>query len=196
MHSPPHRDWAGWIFDLDGTLTVAQHDFDAMRAQLDLPADVPLLEGLEALPEPERERAHRAVEAWEWELAEHAQPAAGALELCRALRRRGARLGILTRNTSAIAWRTLEVIGLADDFERTCVIGRDDAAPKPAPEGVQRLLARWELEPEQAVVVGDFLFDLHAGQRAGTSTVWVDVAGTGRYAGVANTDVRSLAQLL
>ena len=35
-----------WIFDLDGTLTVAAHDFDAIRAELGLPQGRPILEAL------------------------------------------------------------------------------------------------------------------------------------------------------
>ena len=33
-----------WLFDMDGTLTIAMHDFDAMRAELGLPVGVPILE--------------------------------------------------------------------------------------------------------------------------------------------------------
>ncbi|MEY4949417.1 MAG: hypothetical protein RL698_1628, partial [Pseudomonadota bacterium] len=39
-----------WIFDLDGTLTVAMHDFDAIRTALDLPTGRPILEALAELP--------------------------------------------------------------------------------------------------------------------------------------------------
>ena len=33
-----------WIFDLDGTLTVAVHDFDAIRKELGIPAGLPIVE--------------------------------------------------------------------------------------------------------------------------------------------------------
>ncbi|MBP42781.1 MAG: HAD family hydrolase, partial [Deltaproteobacteria bacterium] len=32
-----------WIFDLDGTLTVAVHDFDAIRKELGIPAGLPII---------------------------------------------------------------------------------------------------------------------------------------------------------
>ena len=35
-----------WVFDMDGTLTVAAHDFDAIRRELGVPAGKPLLETL------------------------------------------------------------------------------------------------------------------------------------------------------
>ena len=44
------RDCEAFIFDLDGTLTVAVHDFDAIRAELGLPVGRPILEELATLP--------------------------------------------------------------------------------------------------------------------------------------------------
>ena len=40
-----------WIFDLDGTLTVAVHDFNAIRNELGIPAGQPILKTIESLPE-------------------------------------------------------------------------------------------------------------------------------------------------
>ena len=40
------RERKYWIFDLDGTLTVAVHDFTATRRELDLPPGKPILEEL------------------------------------------------------------------------------------------------------------------------------------------------------
>ena len=34
------------VFDLDGTLTVAIHDFESIKRTLDLPTDKPILESL------------------------------------------------------------------------------------------------------------------------------------------------------
>ncbi len=39
-----------WVFDMDGTLTIAQHDFDAIRDELGLPDNLPILESLAAMP--------------------------------------------------------------------------------------------------------------------------------------------------
>ncbi|MGH9885914.1 MAG: HAD family hydrolase, partial [bacterium] len=41
---------AHWIFDMDGTLTVAVHDFDAIRTELGLPQGKPMLEELALRP--------------------------------------------------------------------------------------------------------------------------------------------------
>ena len=49
MHDLLRRRY--WIFDMDGTLTFGIHDFDAIRAELDLPPDVGILESLDAMEE-------------------------------------------------------------------------------------------------------------------------------------------------
>jgi phosphoglycolate phosphatase-like HAD superfamily hydrolase len=40
-----------WIFDMDGTLTVDVHDFDAIRTALGLPSGQPILEIIATMPE-------------------------------------------------------------------------------------------------------------------------------------------------
>ena len=55
------------------------------------------------------------------------------------------------------------------------IISREDpVAPKPHPEGVMAAAERFGVEPREVVVVGDFLFDIQAGNGAGATTVWVD----------------------
>ncbi|MCB9679956.1 MAG: HAD family hydrolase [Alphaproteobacteria bacterium] len=162
-----------WIFDLDGTLTVASHDFAAMKRSLGLPVDQPILEGLAPWSPADRAEAFARIEAWEWDHAATARPAPGAHALLDALRDDGAVLGIVTRNLAPIAWHTLEVIGLQRWFDRTHVLGRTCAAPKPAGDGLRRLLDRWGHAPADAVMVGDGLHDVGAGRAAGVTTVLV-----------------------
>ena len=73
----------GWIFDLDGTLTVAQHDFAAIRRELGVPAEADILEYLATLPSAERQRLNRQLDAIELRLAQEVAPAPGAAELIR-----------------------------------------------------------------------------------------------------------------
>ncbi|RKY18600.1 MAG: HAD family hydrolase [Planctomycetota bacterium] len=191
-----------WIFDLDGTLTVAVHDFDAIRAELELPPGRPILEALAQLPEsqaaPRRARLDR-LERLERRLALQGRPAAGAAALLERLRERGARLGVLTRNTHEHACLTLDACGLGQFFDAAHVLGRDEAPPKPDPAGLRMLLDAFALPASDAVMVGDYLFDLQAGRAAGTATVWVDGAGDGRFAeqcDVRVPDLEVLARLL
>lgn len=167
MHFP------GWIFDLDGTLTVAQHDFPAIRRELGVPADEDILEHLGKLPLAERQRLNEQLDAIELRLAQEVAPAPGAAELIRELHRRELRLGILTRNLRQVAMTSLARIGVLDCFRPQDVLGRDDAPAKPAPDGIHRLLHDWQLTETEAVMVGDFRFDLEAGRAAGCHTCLV-----------------------
>ena len=184
-----------WIFDMDGTLTVAVHDFDAIRAELGLEPKKPILEQLALLPESQARKLFARLDALELELALQARAAEGAVHLLESLVTRGAALGILTRNTRLNALETLRVAGLARFFAADCVLGREAAAPKPDPQGIRRLLARWNAAPDSAVMVGDYRFDLLAGRAAGTATVYVDPDGAFPFAEHADVSVDSLAAL-
>jgi HAD superfamily hydrolase (TIGR01509 family) len=184
-----------WIFDMDGTLTVAVHDFDALRAELGLRPKEPILEQIAASPETRARALLARLDGIELELARRARAAAGAHALLERLCARGARLGIVTRNSFANALETLRACELARFFAPECVLGREAAAPKPDPEGIRRLLAYWRAEPHQAVVVGDYRYDLLAGRAAGTATVYVDLSGAFEFAEHADVAVDSLDAL-
>jgi HAD superfamily hydrolase (TIGR01509 family) len=184
-----------WIFDLDGTLTVAVHDFDAIRAALGLPAGVPILEAIERLPGEAARAAYERLDGIELELARRARPAAGSAELLGALRARGARIGILTRNSLANVVETLRAAGLAGQFAVDAIVAREQAAPKPSPAGVLHLLERWCAPAQDALVVGDSIYDLLAGRAAGAATVYVDESGEFPHAAHADLAVRGLDAL-
>jgi len=184
--------WPCWIFDLDGTLTRAVHDFEAIRAELDLPPGRPLLEALAELPDADAARRFERLDAIELDLARGAQPAAGAAELLQGLEERGARCGIVTRNSLENARETLRAAGLEHFFSQSAIIGRDEAAPKPDPHGIQTLLDQWGAGAHDAVMVGDHRFDLQAGRAAGVVTVYVDGSESYQYAEHADHRVASL----
>lgn len=164
-----------WVFDMDGTLTIAVHDFAAIRRALQIPESDDILHHLAALP-PEQAAPKRA---WlldhERELACAARPAAGAFELLQALRERDCRLGVLTRNAHELALVTLETVGLGDFFRAEDILGRDEAPPKPHPGGLLQLAARWGIEPRAMMMVGDYRFDLECARAAGARSVLVNL---------------------
>ena len=164
-----------WVFDMDGTLTLAVHDFPAIKRALDIPQDHDILTHLAALPTDEATAKHAWLLEHERELAVASKPATGAVELVRELAGRGYRLGILTRNARALAHVTLDAIGLADCFEADDVLGRDEAPHKPDPGGLLHLAQAWSVAPSQMVMVGDYQFDLACGRAAGTRTVLVNL---------------------
>ena len=164
-----------WVFDMDGTLTIAVHDFPAIKRALDIPEDDDILHHLAALPADEA--AHKR--AWllehERELACAATPAPGALELLHALRDRGCRLGVLTRNAHELALVTLQSVGMGDCFAPDDILGRDEAPPKPDPGGLLHLAEKWSVLPRELVMVGDYRFDLQCARAAGARGVLVNV---------------------
>ncbi|HEL2959000.1 TPA: HAD family hydrolase [Stenotrophomonas maltophilia] len=163
-----------WVFDMDGTLTVAMHDFARIKRELAIPAQDDILTHLAALPAAEASAKHAWLLAHERELAAASVPAIGAVALVRALQGAGCRLGILTRNVRSLAQVTLQAIGLGDVFAEEDIIGRDEAEPKPSPDGLQYFLRRWQVDPAQVVMVGDYRFDLECGRAAGTRTLLVN----------------------
>jgi phosphoglycolate phosphatase-like HAD superfamily hydrolase len=184
-----------WIFDLDGTLTVAIHDFAGIRAVLGVPEGVDILGHLDALPEAESLLAKGVLGRIEDELAEKTEPAVGALGLWQLLHRRGVRLGVLTRNTRQNALRTLRRIGLAGYIDPGDVLGREDALAKPDPDGILKLAHGWETPPSALVMVGDYAFDLQSGRAAGAATIHVDPSCAFRWPELTDIAVGSLAEL-
>jgi HAD superfamily hydrolase (TIGR01509 family) len=185
-----------WIFDLDGTLTLAVHDFAAIRETLGMAdSDLDILGFLASLPAAEAATKHARLMAIEYELAAKTAAAPGAERLLDLLSRRGAQVGILTRNTREIALHTLEQIGLRQYFAPEAILGRDEAVPKPHPEGITKLLGSWGGTPDEAVMVGDYLFDLQVGRAAGTATIHVDLTGAFRWPELADLEVANLEEL-
>ncbi|WP_296231319.1 HAD family hydrolase [Pseudomonas sp. UBA4617] len=164
-----------WVFDMDGTLTVAVHDFAAIRVALDIPAEHDILTHLAALPADEAAAKHAWLLEHERDLAVASTAATGAVELVRELAERGCRLGILTRNARELAHVTLEAIGLADCFPVEHILGRDEAAPKPSPDGLLKIASAWGVAAHELVMVGDYRFDLDCGRAAGARTVLVNL---------------------
>ncbi len=185
-----------WVFDLDGTLTRAVHDFDDIRARLGLPAGRPILEALAELPEARAESLARQLYDMELALARDAAPQPGAAELLAELGARDCRLGILTRNSRRLADVTLEACGLSQYFTAEDIVGRECCAPKPDPSGIRMLLRRWSADAGDSVMVGDYLFDLQAGRGAGSLTVHFDIRAEFPWPEHSDIGVSDLAELI
>lgn len=169
------REARHWVFDMDGTLTLAVHDFPAIKRALGIPQEDDILHHLAALPADEAAAKHAWLLEHERELAVASRPAPGAIDLVRALSERGCQLGILTRNAHSLALLTLQAIGLDDCFATADILGRDEAPPKPHPGGLLHLAERWTVKPQELVMVGDYRFDLECAQAAGARGVLVNL---------------------
>jgi HAD superfamily hydrolase (TIGR01509 family) len=156
------------IFDLDGTLVDSRLDFAAMRAELQAPEGIGLLEHIEGLPTVEaRSAAMAVVHRHEMAGAAAATWMPGAEEALQTLHQAGLRTGIVTRNSREAARLTMERLGMP-------VIplkAREDAAPKPDPEALLSLATAWALRPAHCAYVGDVRFDIEAAERAGMTPV-------------------------
>lgn len=184
-----------WVFDMDGTLTLAVHDFAAIKRELGIPQEADILHYLAALPADEAAAKHAWLLAHERELALAARPAAGAEALVRSLLARDCRLGILTRNARELALLTLAAIGLGDCFAGDDILGRDEAPPKPHPGGLLYLAERWSVAPTELVMVGDHSFDLKCAQAAGARSVLVNLPDN-PWPGLTSLHARDCGQLL
>lgn len=160
-----------WVFDMDGTLTRAIHDFDLMRRVMSVPEDIDILDYLNGLPHEEAERHFQWLRQYEYELAEQAEAADGIHELLSSLLNDGVTLGLLTRNMAPLARLTLERAGLSEFFPDETLLGRDDAEPKPDPDGLRRLASQWNVAPSSLVMVGDSIIDVMTGKAAGAYTI-------------------------
>ncbi|ANG62336.1 HAD family hydrolase [Marinobacterium aestuarii] len=184
-----------WVFDLDGTLTRPVHDFEHIRRELGLAPGADILATLADLPEPQRSALYVQLDDLERYYALKAAPAPGLHGLFEWLSERNCRFGILTRNTREFALLSLRAIGVEAYFDPAFVLGRDEAQPKPDPGGLQHLLSCWEIEPEDALMVGDYRYDLEAGRNAGLMTVHVDSREDRHWPELTDLRVQDLGEL-
>jgi hydrogenase expression/formation protein HypE len=162
------------LFDFDGTLTHPDAlDFPALRAALDCPPGTLILEHIDALPtEEERARKRKILADFEEAAARASVPNDGAEELIRALRRRGILVGILTRNTRSSVLTSLKNFSTVAETDFQVIVTRESGGrPKPHPDGVLAAAHALGVPPGELLMVGDFVFDIAAGEAAGAVTV-------------------------
>ena len=82
------------------------------------------------------------------------------------------KLAILTNNKSTYAEDVLEKLNLRKYFET--IIGFNDVTEvKPNPEGIQKILSMWKMEPSEAIFIGDMTTDILAGKAAKVKMICV-----------------------
>jgi len=156
------------IFDLDGTITEPYFDFDAIREEIGLPRNGgPILEAMRDMDEAQRRFAESVLHRHEQLALEKSRLNPGARETLEALRHKGIRIGVLTRN---IRQNALE-IGRRHNLVFDAVVGREDGPVKPDAFGVRWLCGHFGIPPAEAMVVGDYLFDIQCAKAAGAIAV-------------------------
>jgi len=156
------------IFDLDGTITQPYLDFDVIREEIGLPRNGgPILEAMEKMSPQQRERAEAILHWHEERAVAQSQLNPGAKEALAALHERHIPVGILTRNRKCNAFAIAAKYGLHFD----AVVGREDGPVKPDTFGVLHLCRSFAVAPAEALLVGDYLFDLLCARAAGAIPV-------------------------
>jgi HAD superfamily hydrolase (TIGR01509 family) len=156
------------IFDLDGTITQPYFDFDIIREEIGLPKDSgPLLESMEKMTPQQREKAEKILYYHEQKAVTESKLNIGAKKTLSALHAAGIHIGVLTRNkrSNAIA------IAHRHKLKFDAVIGREDGPVKPDSFGVLQLCRQFSVEPQETLLVGDYLFDLLCAKAAGAVAV-------------------------
>lgn len=185
--------YTGIIFDLDGTLVDSRLDFAAMRSETGCAEGMGLLEYQASLSCPEaRARTAAIIHRHEMAGAAAATWMPGAQEVLDVLVAQALPVGIVTRNSREAAKLTLQRLQ-APPMD---LVSREDALPKPDPDGLLQLAERWSAEPNELVYIGDFRFDLEAASNAGMRSALYLQTDNRAYAHQADYAFETFAQLL
>ena len=189
------------VFDMDGTLIDSSADITAsvnhVRHQIYGLDPLTPAEVTEAINRDQRNLALLFYERQDYEPAAqqlfeahyHEQcvraprPYEGIVEVVCSLRETGVQLSVATNAPSCFARRMLEHLDLSKFFDH--IIGSEAVrCPKPDPEMVTTLLARYGYQPgqDQAILVGDSGKDIEAAKRAGINAFFASW-GFGGYTG-------------
>jgi len=156
------------IFDLDGTITQPYFDFDVIREEIGLSKDSgPVLESMEQMTAQQRQDAEKILYYHEQKAVTESKLNANAKQTLSALRTAGIHIGVLTRNRRSNAL----AIARKHKLKFDTVIGREDGPVKPDAFGVLRICEQFGVEPEETMLVGDYLFDLLCAKAAGAVAV-------------------------
>lgn len=157
------------IFDLDGTLADSALDFDAIRDEIGLAPQVPILEQLADVDPAARARAEVIMRRHEREAIGAATLTDGCAELLGHLEALAIPTAILTRNIREV----VDTFARTFDLRFRAVYTREDGPPKPSPVGVLALCEKLGANPAETLTVGDYKFDVLAGRNAGCRTALV-----------------------
>lgn len=190
------RDWfkkiRAIIFDFDGTLAFLNIDFLLMRKEVfelvdefkvdrDSVRETYLLEIIDevyhllmergsSIAETFYEKAHQILYQVEMDAARKGSLLPGVKELLSSLRKKGLKIGIITRNCEEAVRRVFpEIDQYCDVF-----ISRDSIKKvKPHPDHLNAVAERLGIYGEEAVMIGDHPLDIQAGKRVGMRTIGV-----------------------
>jgi HAD superfamily hydrolase (TIGR01509 family) len=179
-------------FDLDGTLVKMRLDFKEIRKDLGIP-EGDTLDYIRSLPKEKGQRLLKDLEKKEREAAKRAEISEGARELLALCRERDIKIVVITRNSHEATALTLEVLGLEVDM----ILSRETAPPKPSPDAIELVLGHYRIKTFEMAYVGDYLYDVQAGNAAGVKTILLTTQERAdEWAGAADIVVEDLFQVI
>lgn len=113
------------------------------------------------------------------DMASRLRPIGGARELIAELDRRGTRV-VLATSAPEDELRTLLTVLRTDSSVHAVTSSEDVGTAKPHPDIIQVALDKAGVRAEDAVMVGDSVWDMKAAQRAGVAAIGVLSGGFGR----------------
>lgn len=187
-----HRKIRAIIFDFDGTLAVLNIDFSLMRERI-----FGLMRGYGIRPETIQEKylleitdevyealrmkdpsgaekfyqeSHHILHKVEMKAAEEGRLIPGTEATLKELRRKGIKIGIITRNCEDAVRKVFPSI---NDFCDVFVSRNSVKKVKPHPDHLTYVMKRLKTSGEEAVMVGDHIIDVQAGRGVGMKTIGV-----------------------
>lgn len=154
----------GVIFDLDGTLVESSLNFTQMRADIGCPQNEDILTFVANMPcEDARQQANHTILQHELSDAQNAKWLPIGKQMIATTQAHELPMAIVTRNCRAATAIKLANNKIPIDY----VITREDAPAKPDPTALLMIAKQWQLQPEDCLYVGDFIYDQLAAENAG-----------------------------
>lgn len=179
------------IFDMDGTLTQACLDFDAIYAELGIPRDQDILDAMAAMEADRRKCCEDILLRHEMAAASASLLAEGAAEVVNRAKRAGLATALLTRNTRPAMELVMRRFALRFDL----AWAREDGPIKPSPDSILKACSELRVEPSRTACVGDWIFDMQAANAAGCVPILLARGRELPFAGMAQHVIHWLHEL-
>mgnify|MGYP000017336720 CR=1 FL=1 len=189
------KEFELYIFDLDGTILDTFADIatatnqtlrsfgveplpvDQVRSYVGQGAKWMLSQSLQAAGLTGKEEMEKALEMFPTlylkHIADETRPYPGALETLKGLKAKGKTIALCTNKPYDWTIKLLGLLGITEHFEH--ILGGDSLdKKKPDPAPIYHMLDHFKASPKQTVMVGDSIYDIHAGNRADTFTCGID----------------------
>ncbi len=181
---------------MDGTLTIAVHDFIEIKKELGLPLELDILAGIKTLDENLQKEKHKHLQEIEKRLAIKAKPNEYVVEVLETLLSQNKKIAVLTRNNSTNTEITLNASGLKKYFKDELIITRETCPPKPDPDGVFLILEKWKAEKSETILFGDYIYDLDAAKHSGIARGYFDPSKKFIYKDSSDIQISSFKEIL